>query len=109
MDVITVQIVLEVLKWLIPTVLGAACGALGMRLKQIKQRDAALEAGVRVLLMARIQQDYEHYVVLDEHMTLNDKEIHVQTFAAYEGLDGNGVAKGMHDEIMAKQPWIVTD
>lgn len=109
MDGIEVQIILEVLKWVVPTVLGAACGALVMKLKQIKQRDEALEAGVRVLLMARIQQDYEHYVVLDEHMTVNDKEIHVQTFAAYEGLDGNGVAKGMHDEIMAKQPWIVTD
>lgn len=109
MDGIEMQVILEVLKWLIPTVLGAACGALGMRLKQMKQRDEALEAGVRVLLMARIHQDYEHFVVLDEHMTVADKEIHAQTFAAYEGLDGNGVAKGMHDEIMAKQPWIVTD
>lgn len=109
MDGIEMQLVLEVLKWVIPTILGAFCGALGMKLKQIKQRDEALEAGVRVLLMARIQQDYEHYVVLNEHMTLNDKEIHVQTFAAYEALNGNSVAQGMHEEIMAKQPWIVTD
>ena len=102
-------IILEVIKWIIPTALGALAGALGMRLKQIKKRDEALEAGVRVLLMARIQQDYEHYIVLNEHMTLNDKEIHMQTYAAYEALDGNGVARGMHEEIMAKNPWIVTD
>jgi len=109
MEEIGMQLVFEAVKWIIPTVLGAICGALGMKLKQIKQRDEALEAGVRVLLMARIQQDYEHYVVLDEKMTVNDKEIHVQTFAAYEELGGNSVAKGMHEEIMAKQPWIVTD
>ena len=101
--------ILEILKWAIPTVLGAICGALGMRLKHYRDQSQAIADGVKVLLMARIQQDYEHYIVLDEHMTLNDKEVHAATFAAYEALDGDGVAHGMHEEIMAKQPWVVTD
>ena len=102
-------IVMEILKWAVPTVLGALCGALGMRLKQYRDQNQAIAEGVKVLLLARIQQDYEHYIVLNEHMTLNDKEVHEQTFAAYEALNGNGVARGMHEEIMAKQPWVVTD
>ena len=109
MEGIEMQVVMEVLKWLVPSLLGALCGALGMRLKQYRDQNQAIADGVQVLLMARIQQDYEHYIVLDEHMTLNDKEVHVQTFAAYEALGGNGVAHGMHEEIMAKQPWVVTD
>lgn len=102
-------IILEVLKWLVPTVLGAVCGALGMRLKHYRDQSQAIADGVQVLLMARIQQDYEHYIVLNEHMTVNDKEVHELTFKAYEALGGNGVAHGMHEEIMQKQPWIVTD
>ena len=102
-------LVLEVLKWAVPTVLGALCGALGMRLKQYKDQSRAIADGVQVLLLARIQQDYEHYIVLHEHMTVSDKEVHERTFAAYEQLGGNGVARGMHEEIMAKRPWVVTD
>lgn len=109
MDAFEMQVVLEMLKWLIPTLLGALCGALGMRLKQYRDQNQAIADGVQVLLMARIQQDYEHYIVLEEHMTISDKEVHEQTFKAYEKLGGNGVAHGMHDEIMAKQPWVVTD
>lgn len=100
---------LEVLQWAIPTALGVICGALGMAISNYRKRDRALEDGMTVLLMARIHADYEHFIVLDEHMTVNDKEIHTRTFAAYEALGGNGVAKQMHEEIMAKGPWIVTD
>ena len=100
-------LVFEVLKWLVPTVLGAVCGALGMRLKQYREQNKAIADGVQVLLLARLQQDYEHYIVLGERMTLNDKEVHEKTYAAYEALGGNGVAKGMHSEIMEKKPWIV--
>ena len=102
-------LVLEALKWLIPTVLGAVVGVLGATVNGIRKRDRALEGGMTVLLQARIKSDYEHYVVLKEHMTLNDKEMHEQTFRAYEALGGNGVARGMHEEIMATQPWIVTE
>jgi len=102
-------IILEILKWAITTIIGAVCGALGMKVKHYRDQSQAIADGVKVLLMARIQQDYEHYIVLDEHMTLNDKEVHVETFSAYEALNGDGVAHGMHEEIMAKQPWVVTD
>ena len=102
-------IALEVLQWAIPTVLGIVCGALGMAISNYRKRDRALEDGMTVLLLARIQSDYEHYKVLGEKMTLHDKEIHERTFTAYEALGGNGVARGMHEEIMAVQPWIVTD
>lgn len=100
---------MEIFKWAVPTILGAICGVLGATIGAIKKRDRALEAGMTVLLQARIKTDYEHYVVLKEHMTINDKELHEQTFRAYEALGGNGVAKGMHDEIMAKKPWIVIE
>lgn len=103
------EVVLEILKWAIPVVFGGIVGFLAERLRKVRRETEAIGNGVQVLLLARIQQDYEHYVVLHEHMTLSDKEVHERTFVAYEALGGNGVAKGMHEEIMAKKPWIVTD
>lgn len=100
---------MEVLKWAVPTVLGALVGFLAERLRKVKQENRAIADGVQVLLLTQIQSDYEHFIVLEEHMTVNDKEVHERTFAAYEALGGNGVAKGMHEEIMAKRPWVVTD
>lgn len=103
------DVLFEVVKWAVPTVLGAVIGVLAKTVTDVMRRDRALEDGMIVLLQARIKSDYEHYVVLKERMTLNDKELHEQTFRAYEALGGNGVARGMHEEIMAKQPWIVTE
>lgn len=101
--------VTHILEWLIPTVLAFLLGGVTAMLKRKDTRDKALEDGMTVQLMRGIKQDYETYVVKQHKMSMHDKEIHEKTFEAYQALGGNGVARGMHEEIMAKQPWIVTD
>lgn len=102
-------IILEIIQWAIPLIGGGIIGYLAERLKKVKSENKAIADGVQVLLLSQIHSDYEHYVVLHEHMTVSDKEVHERTFAAYEALGGNGVAKSMHEEIMARRPWIVVD
>lgn len=89
------EIVLTVIKWLIPFVLGAVVTAipaffLNMRL---------IKNGLQCLLRMKIIETHDKYVER-KYCPIAIKESTVRLYKAYHALKGNDVATSLYNEIM---------
>lgn len=92
-------IVQSVIIWIITGLLGAAVGAAVSWWRGSRRHDRALEAGVRELLLCKLEQLRAQMVagggVADEDLKSRSQRI----YDAYHGLDGNGHGTAINDDI----------
>lgn len=94
------EVVMIILKWLIPAVCGGVLTWAVTYIKLRKRRDSALEDGLQCLLRAEIIRNHDKY--LDKgYCPIYAKEALKRAYAAYHALHGNDVATGLYNEVMA--------
>lgn len=89
------EIVLTVIKWLIPFILGAivtAIPAFSLNMRLIKN-------GLQCLLRVKIIETHDKYVER-KYCPIAIKESTVRLYKAYHALKGNDVATSLYNEIM---------
>lgn len=92
-------IVQSVIIWIITGLLGAAVGAAVSWWRGSRRHDRALEAGVRELLLCKLEQLRSQMVagggIADEDLKSRSQRI----YDAYHALDGNGHGTAINDDI----------
>lgn len=94
------EVVMIILKWLIPAVCGGAVTWAVTYIKLRKKHESALEEGLKCLLRAEIIRNHDKY--LDRgYCPIYAKEALKRAYAAYHALRGNDVATQLYNEVMA--------
>lgn len=93
------DILVLVVKWLVPVACGAVAGVLGMLLKNAKRRNTALEKGVQCLLRAELMRLHETYTNA-RNCSVYERESYLKMYNAYHELGGNDIVTRMKGEIM---------
>ena len=93
------EIILIILKYIIPASLGGLVGFLSTKLKSRKKKDIAIEEGVQALLRNELIRRYREYKTKGE-MTILDRENIEAMFKQYKNLGGNGTVKELMDELL---------
>lgn len=94
------EVVMIILKWLIPAVCGGIITWAVTYIKLRKKRESALEEGLKCLLRAEIIRNHDKY--LDRgYCSIYAKEALKRAYAAYHALHGNDVATQLYNEVMA--------
>lgn len=94
------EVVMIILKWLIPAVCGGVLTWAVTYIKLRKKRESALEEGLKCLLRAEIIRNHDKY--LDKgYCPIYAKEALKRAYAAYHALRGNDVATQLYNEVMA--------
>lgn len=94
------EVVMIILKWLIPAVCGGIITWAVTYIKLRKKRESALEEGLKCLLRAEIIRNHDKY--LDRgYCPIYAKEALKRAYAAYHALRGNDVATQLYNEVMA--------
>lgn len=94
------EVVMIILKWLIPAVCGGIITWAVTYIKLRKKRESALEEGLKCLLRAEIIRNHDKY--LDRgYCPIYAKEALKHAYAAYHALRGNDVATQLYNEVMA--------
>ena len=94
------EVVMIILKWLIPAVCGGVLTWAVTYVKLRKKRDSALESGVQCLLRAEIIRNHDKYIDKG-YCPIYAKEALKRAYAAYHALHGNDVATQLYNEVMA--------
>ena len=93
------EVVMIILKWLIPAVCGGAVTWAVTYIKLRKKHESALEEGLKCLLRAEIIRNHDKY--LDRgYCPIYAKEALKRAYAAYHALRGNDVATQLYNEVM---------
>ena len=95
------QIVQLVIGWAVPFALGAIVAWVSKSLKQQREENDAIKAGVRALLYDRIVQGYTHYHDDLGYMPINNKESMQEVYETYRKLGGNGLGRQMYERMCA--------
>ena len=95
MDKYLDPIVLQV----IGIVVAAVAGWFAAQVRQLSKRDAALYAGMKVILRSFLADAYEMYVTDQRQLSLERKREIDEAWTAYEALGGDGTAYQMYAEI----------
>ena len=77
----------------------ASAGWLAAQVRQLNKRDAALYAGMKVILRSFLADAYEAYVTDQRPLSLERKREIDEAWTAYEALGGDGTASQMYAEI----------
>ncbi|MBW3081951.1 hypothetical protein KIH73_00895 [Bifidobacterium sp. 6T3] len=89
----------SVVTWAVTGVLGVVVGWLASWWRGGRRRDRALEAGVRELLLCKLEQLRAEMVaaggIADEDLKSRSQRI----YDAYHGLDGNGHGTAINNDI----------
>lgn len=73
----------------------------GERDERQRERDTAIEEGVRALLFDKLSRMHRVYVTQQRPCPLDVKERAEQIYLAYHTLGGNGIGTHMRDEIIS--------
>ena len=90
---------LEVLFGLVTAGIGIAMRKLSKNLKQEKERNQAIEDGVRDILRMQILDTYEKCSAAGK-ITVSRKDAIDSAYRSYHALGGNGTITQVHNEIM---------
>lgn len=91
---------LEVLFGLIVAGLGIAYKHLAKMIKTEKQKNQAIENGVRDILRIQILDSYDKCVADGRKITVSRKDAIDSAYQSYHALGGNGTITQAHEEIM---------
>ena len=91
---------LEVLFGLIVAGLGWAYRNLAKRFKAEREKNQAIENGVRDILRIQILDSYDKCVANGRKITVSRKDAIDSAYRSYHALGGNGTVSQAHDEIM---------
>lgn len=89
------NIIQEIIRWLIPFICGAVVGAISLWFGGLK----ALREGVQCLLRAEIIRQNEKWVKAG-YCPVYAKQALSREYKAYHGLHGNDVATSLYEETM---------
>lgn len=92
-------IITEVIKWIIPFILGAIVSLAIRIIEKDRKRDKSIENAVQALLRNELIRRYREYKTKGE-MTILDKENIEHMFEEYKNLGGNGTVKELMDELL---------
>ncbi len=84
----------EIIKWIIPFILGGLIGFVG----NCKRKNKALAKAVQSLLRDRLIEKYRLFKINGE-MTILDKENVDALFKEYKALGGNGTIKELMEDL----------
>lgn len=93
------EVVIIILKWLIPAVCGGVLTWAVTYIKLCKKRVSALESGVQCLLRAEIIRNHDKYIDKG-YCPIYAKEALKRAYAAYHNLGGNDVATQLYHQVM---------
>lgn len=126
-DLITNQLIISLVGFLVTTIGGLVSGFLIGRfkkhkkevlkkqeeeLKRLKEREEIERACVTILKASArrlIFNAYEDYIIEKKHLTIDRFREITETFEAYTVCGGNGTAKKYYQEISKLNPYLVTD
>lgn len=92
-------VITEIIKWLIPFVMGAVVPAAIGIIKKDRRKDKAIENAVQALLRNELIRRYREYKTKKE-MTILDRENIEHMYEEYKNLGGNGTVKELMDELL---------
>lgn len=91
---------LEVVFGLIVAGLGWAYRNLAKKLKAERDKNKAIEDGLRDILRIQILDNYDRCVANGRKITVSRKDAIDSAYRSYHALGGNGTITQAHDEIM---------
>ena len=92
---------LEFLFGLVTTGLGVAYGHLAKRFREEREKNQAIERGLRDILRIQILDSYDKCVNQGNTITVSRKDAIDSAYNSYHILGGNGTITQVHSEIMA--------
>lgn len=92
-------VITEIIKWLIPFVMGAVVPTTIGIIKKDRKKDKAIENAVQALLRNELIRRYREYKTKKE-MTILDRENIEHMYEEYKNLGGNGTVKELMDELL---------
>ena len=97
-----------IIKYWLEALFGAVLAALGVgykslanRLKTERQKNQAIEDGLRDLLRIQILDNYERCVAAGNTISVSRKDAIDSAYQSYHALGGNGTITRVHEEIMS--------
>lgn len=94
------QTILTILGWLLAPVCSALVAYIVAAKRAGRERNAALENGMRVLLRQQLVDYHRLYVASGEPCPVSIKEQATRVYEAYHALGGNGTGTQLWEEIM---------
>ena len=91
---------LEFLFGIVTTLLGAAYAHLSKRFKEEREKNQAIENGLRDILRIQILDSYDKCVANGNVITVSRKDAIDSAYKSYHALGGNGTITQAHKEIM---------
>ena len=94
------QVVIEVVGWVVTTVLGASVGFLAARLRKASTVDRAMRKGIRAVMRRELVIIHEDFCIKKKPISVDDKDQATEIYSAYTDLGGNGAGKQLYEDIM---------
>lgn len=91
---------LEFLFGLVTAGLGVAYGNLSKRFRAEREKNKAIENGLRDILRIQILDSYDKCVAEGNVITVSRKDAMDSAYRSYHALGGNGTITQVHSEIM---------
>lgn len=85
---------------MVTTGLGVAYGHLSKRFKEEREKNQAIERGLRDILRIQILDSYDKCVADGNVITVSRKDAIDSAYQSYHALGGNGTITQVHNEIM---------
>ena len=85
---------------IIVAVLSAGYARLSKRIKLEKEKNRAIEDGVRDILRMQILDTYDHCIANGKKISVSRKDAIDSSYKSYSALGGNGTITQVHEEIM---------
>lgn len=94
------EIVDNVIRYLVPTVLASALTYMVTRTKEASKANRAMEKGMRSILRRELKIIHRRHVIKGEPISIDDKDEATEIYNAYHDLGGNGTGTHMYSDIM---------
>ena len=94
------MVIEQVLRWALPSALGAVVGVLATQVRHKSEADRALREGMVALLRAQLIDMHERYVESGDGCPVAVKEQATSIYQPYHALGGNGTGTRLYQEIM---------
>ena len=94
---------IPILEYVVSPILVAGLGYVVWLLQQSRKVGDANATGTMLLLRREIIEDHRRFVIEGEVLTAADFAYIDEVYQAYKGLNGNGMADKLYEEIIRKE------
>ena len=94
---------ISILEYIVSPIVTVALGYIVWLLQQNRKVTGANATGTMLLLRREIIEDHRRFCIEGENMSPDEFAYIVEVYQAYKGLNGNGMADKLYEEIKAKE------